>query len=91
MCIRFVILNVVFVFLFSWLSKQFHSEGRLSIGSTGHKNMHIGLGLGGSGLDAKGGIVGGTIELNKINTYGMFFEIFCCVFLLVMFLLFTQC
>jgi len=57
--------------LFSWLSKQFHSEGRLSIGSTGHKNMHIGLGLGGSGLDAKGGIVGGTIELNKINTYGM--------------------
>lgn len=57
--------------MFSWLSKQFHSEGRLSIGSTGHKNMHIGLGLGGSGLDAKGGIVGGTIELNKINTYGM--------------------
>lgn len=37
--------------------------------------MHIGLGLGGSGLDAKGGIVGGTIELNKINTYGMFFLI----------------
>jgi len=59
--------------LFSWLSKQFHSEGRLSIGSTGHKNMHIGLGLGGSGLDAKGGIVGGTIELNKINTYGMLY------------------
>lgn len=52
------------------MSKQFHSEGRLSIGSTGHKNMHIGLGLGGSSLDAKGGIVGGTIELNKINTYG---------------------
>lgn len=62
--------------MFRWLSKQFHSEGRLSIGSTGHKNMHIGLGLGGSGLDAKGGIVGGTIELNKINTYGMFFEHF---------------
>lgn len=58
--------------MFSWLSQQFHSEGRLSIGSTGHKNLHIGLGLGGSGLDAKGGIVGGTIELNKINTYGMF-------------------
>lgn len=59
--------------MFSWLSKQFHSEGRLSIGSTGHKNMHIGLGLGGSGLDAKGGIVGGTIELNKINTYGILY------------------
>ncbi|XP_050533025.1 transmembrane protein KIAA1109 homolog isoform X6 [Daktulosphaira vitifoliae] len=53
----------------TWLSKQFHSEGRLSVGSTGHKNLHIGLGLGSSGLDAKGGIVGGTIELNKINTY----------------------
>jgi len=34
--------------------------------------MHIGLGLGGSSLDAKGGIVGGTIELNKINTYGKY-------------------
>lgn len=68
--------------MFSWLSKQFHSEGRLSIGSTGHKNMHIGLGLGGSGLDAKGGIVGGTIELNNINTYGMFFENVACSFLL---------
>lgn len=68
--------------LCSWLSKQFHSEGRLSIGSTGHKNMHIGLGLGGSGLDAKGGIVGGTIELNKINTYGMF-GIKNCILLII--------
>lgn len=68
------------LFLFSWLSKQFHSEGRLSIGSTGHKNMHIGLGLGGSGLDAKGGIVGGTIELNKINTYGMCFDNYFLIF-----------
>lgn len=31
--------------------------------------MYIGIGLGGSALDAKGGIVGGTIELNKIDTY----------------------
>lgn len=31
--------------------------------------MHIGFGLGGSTLDAKGGIVGGTIELNKIDTH----------------------
>lgn len=31
--------------------------------------MHIGIGLGGSTLDAKGGIVGGTFELNKINTH----------------------
>lgn len=31
--------------------------------------MYIGLGLGGSGLDAKGGIVGGIIELSEINMY----------------------
>lgn len=53
-----------------WLTKNFRSEGRLSIGSSGHKNMFIGLGLGSSSLEAKGGIVGGTIELSKIDTYG---------------------
>lgn len=52
-----------------WLTKAFRSDGRLSIGSTGRKNMYIGFGLGGSTLDAKGGIVGGTIELNKIDTH----------------------
>lgn len=52
-----------------WLTKAFRSDGRLSIGSTGHKNMYIGVGLGGSSLDAKGGIVGGTIELSKIDTF----------------------
>ena len=30
--------------------------------------MYIGIGLEGSGLDAKGGIVGGTIELSGIHT-----------------------
>lgn len=52
-----------------WLTRAFQSEGRLSIGSTGYKNMHIGIGLGSSTLDAKGGIVGGTIELSRINTH----------------------
>uniref|UniRef100_A0A182JTV4 Bridge-like lipid transfer protein family member 1 C-terminal domain-containing protein n=1 Tax=Anopheles christyi TaxID=43041 RepID=A0A182JTV4_9DIPT len=52
-----------------WLTKAFRSDGRLSIGSTGHKNMYIGVGLGGSSLDAKGSIVGGTIDLNRIDTY----------------------
>ncbi|XP_069163724.1 bridge-like lipid transfer protein family member 1 isoform X17 [Procambarus clarkii] len=52
-----------------WTTKDFKANGRLSIGSTGHKNMYIGLGLGGSGLEAKGGIVGGTIELSEINMY----------------------
>ncbi|KAK0176217.1 hypothetical protein PV328_000373 [Microctonus aethiopoides] len=53
----------------SWMTKDFCSDGRLSIGSTGHKNLYIGIGLGGSSLDAKGGFVGGTIELSKIDTY----------------------
>lgn len=57
----------------SWMTKDFRSDGRLSIGSTGHKNLYIGIGLGGSSLDAKGGIVGGTIELSKIDTYSEFF------------------
>ncbi|XP_076066750.1 transmembrane protein KIAA1109 homolog tweek isoform X4 [Oratosquilla oratoria] len=52
-----------------WTTKDFKADGRLSIGSTGHKNMYIGIGLGGSVLDAKGGIVGGTIELAEINMY----------------------
>ena len=52
----------------SWLTKDFKAEGRLSIGSTGHKDMYIGVGLEGSSLDAKGGIVGGTIELSGIHT-----------------------
>ncbi|BFF95237.1 transmembrane protein KIAA1109 homolog [Drosophila madeirensis] len=50
-----------------WLTKDFQSDGRLSIGSTGYKNMYAGIYLGGSALDAKGGIVGGSFEVNKIN------------------------
>ena len=52
-----------------WISKNFKSEGRLSIGSTGHKNMFISLGLSGSKLEAKAGIVGGAIDLGHIDTY----------------------
>ncbi|KAI5697638.1 hypothetical protein M8J75_013435 [Diaphorina citri] len=51
------------------LTKDFRSEGRLSVGSTGHKNLFISLGLGGASLDAKGGIVGGTIEISKVDTF----------------------
>lgn len=51
-----------------WLTKDFQSDGRLSIGSNGYKNMYMGIFLGGSSLDAKGGIVGGSFEVNKINT-----------------------
>lgn len=52
-----------------WLSKAFRSDGSLSIGSSGHKNLYIGLGLGSSSLESKGGIVGGTVEINSIHTH----------------------
>lgn len=52
-----------------WLSKAFRSDGSLSIGSSGHKNLYIGLSLGSSSLESKGGIVGGTVELNSIHTH----------------------
>lgn len=58
-----------------WLTKDFRSEGRLSIGSTGHKNLYIAFGLGGSGLDAKGGIVGGNIEIANIDTFSECFSL----------------
>ena len=48
-----------------WISRNFKSEGRLSIGSTGHKNMFITIALTSSKLEAKGGIVGGTLHSSK--------------------------
>lgn len=52
------------------MTKDLKSEGRLSIGSCGYKNMYVALGLAGATLDAKGGIVGGTIDLSNIDTFG---------------------
>lgn len=68
-------MNWIYNFVFQiWLTKAFRSDGRLSIGSTGRKNMYIGLALEGSTLDAKGGIVGGSIDLNKITTFTHIWE-----------------
>ncbi|KAJ0182155.1 hypothetical protein K1T71_002877 [Dendrolimus kikuchii] len=53
----------------SWQSRDFNCTGRLSIGSTGHRNMLVGVALAGSELDARGGIVGGAIALASIDTY----------------------
>ncbi|CAH0602823.1 unnamed protein product [Chrysodeixis includens] len=53
----------------SWQSRDFNCTGRLSIGSTGHRNMLVGVALAGSELDARGGIVGGAISLSSIDTY----------------------
>ncbi|XP_063358209.1 bridge-like lipid transfer protein family member 1 [Cydia amplana] len=53
----------------SWQSRDFNCTGRLSIGSSGHRNMLVGVALAGSSLDARGGIVGGAISLADIHTY----------------------
>lgn len=52
----------------TWLTRGFRSQGRVSIDSSGHKRYTVGLGLDGSALDAKGGIVGGVIEISSVET-----------------------
>ena len=38
-----------------WATRGFQANGRLSINSSGHKDMYLGLDLGGSVLEAKVG------------------------------------
>ena len=56
-----------------WISRNFKSEGRLSIGSTGHKNMFITLALTSYKLEAKAGIVGGNLILVYSINFTKFF------------------
>ena len=60
--------------VFSWNTKDIKSQGRLSIDSTGHKNLKIKFGLGGSHFDSKGGVVGGSVYLQDINTHCKYIE-----------------
>lgn len=59
----------IFSFIQSWATKDIKSQGRLSIDSFGHKNMKVTAGLGSSMLVSKGGVVGGTIDLQDLHTY----------------------
>lgn len=52
----------------TWLSRGFKSDGRVAIDSSGHKGFLVKLKLDASSLDAKGGIVGGVIDLSNIST-----------------------
>jgi hypothetical protein len=52
-----------------WVSKDFNAAARLSIASTGHKNLFLSLGLTGSFFEAKSGIIGGAINLGRIDTF----------------------
>jgi len=55
----------------SWSTRDLKSQGRFSIDSSGYTNMKISAGLGGSKLDARGGIIGGCIELQQLDSEGM--------------------
>lgn len=54
---------------FRWNTQDIQSQGRLSIDSTGHKDLSISMGLGGSHLDSRGGVIGGNVDLQGISTY----------------------
>ena len=53
-----------------WSTTDLKSSGRLSIDSSGYRNMHILAGLGGSKLEARGGIVGCNIEIQQLDNIG---------------------
>jgi len=55
----------------SWSTRDLKSQGRFSIDSSGYTNMKISAGVGGSKLDARGGIIGGCIELQQLDSEGM--------------------
>ena len=57
--------------VYSWSTRDLKSQGRFSIDSSGYTNMKISAGLGGSKLDARGGIIGGCIELQQLDCEGM--------------------
>ncbi|XP_074650444.1 bridge-like lipid transfer protein family member 1 [Tubulanus polymorphus] len=53
----------------TWVTRDLNTQGRITMSSSGNKNMKMSAGLGGSSVDAKGGIVGGLVDIQKIETY----------------------
>lgn len=68
--------------LFRWTTQQIKSQGSLSIHSNGHRDLKITAGTGNSHFDSRGGVVGGTIDLNDLNLFGIF--IFCTLIIIQM-------
>ncbi|KAL5011394.1 hypothetical protein ScPMuIL_009945, partial [Solemya velum] len=52
-----------------WATSSVKSQGRLSIDSSGHKDLRITAGMEGSHFESKGGVVGGTIDLQNMDTF----------------------
>ncbi|EPY84138.1 hypothetical protein CB1_000502006 [Camelus ferus] len=51
----------------SWTTSGLKSQGRLSVGSNRDREISMSVGLGRSQLDSKGGVVGGTIDVNALE------------------------
>ncbi|XP_062586140.1 bridge-like lipid transfer protein family member 1 isoform X2 [Saccostrea cucullata] len=52
-----------------WTTQEIKSQGSLSIHSNGHRDLKITAGTGNSHFDSRGGVVGGTIDLNDLNLF----------------------
>nr|XP_027205737.1 transmembrane protein KIAA1109-like [Dermatophagoides pteronyssinus] len=52
----------------NWQTKELMCDGSISIDSNEHRKFRVGLCLNNSTLDAKGGIIGGIVELSDIRT-----------------------
>ncbi|KAF6094481.1 KIAA1109 [Phyllostomus discolor] len=51
----------------TWTTSGLKSQGRLSVGSHRDREISMSVGLGRSQLDSKGGVVGGTIDVNALD------------------------
>ncbi|XP_036914479.1 transmembrane protein KIAA1109 homolog isoform X1 [Sturnira hondurensis] len=51
----------------TWTTSGLKSQGRLSVGSHRDREISMSVGLGRSQLDSKGGVVGGTIDVNALE------------------------
>ncbi|XP_053786570.1 bridge-like lipid transfer protein family member 1 isoform X10 [Desmodus rotundus] len=51
----------------TWTTSGLKSQGRLSVGSHRDREISMSVGLGRSQLDSKGGVVGGTVDVNALE------------------------
>ncbi|XP_077332983.1 bridge-like lipid transfer protein family member 1 isoform X14 [Lithobates pipiens] len=51
----------------TWTTSGLKSQGRLSVGSNRDREISMSVGLGRSQLDSRGGVVGGTIDVNTLE------------------------
>ena len=58
----------------SWKTHGLKSQGQLSIDSSGYRNMKLSAGCSGSKLEAKGGIIGGYVQLQQLGSFREWIE-----------------